>query len=541
MSDSTGHPAQTAAAPAVDTEPVAEQRQAGGGGLLARNTAANWAWYLVVLVSGFIVPRLVDEYQGQRLLGVWDFAWSLVVYVALLAFGITSAVNRYVARHRARGEWEELNQIINTSLLLLLGGGVLGIAAALGLTLAVPWFLQESSPEIVAVARLLVLLLAVKAALQLPAGVFNGVITGFERFDLLNIIRIARDVAVLAGMAAALLMGYGLIALAAILLIGELLGDGAKLCVARRICPELRLSLRLCQRAAARHVLSFGGKTMLQSLAQGGIYQGSSLIVAYFLGPAALAIFARQRSLVMHAMRFTKQYAQVFIPRSSTLQAEGDEVALRQTLILTTRCGLYVALPLLLILLVLGGPILHVWMGAAYQAPYVLAIMVLGHLLYLPQLGVYSVLMGLNLHGVPAKFDLLAAVCSVILGVVLLGFFGGGLISAAVAMTAPLALSGGLAMPLYACRRLHLSPGMYFSEAARAPVLSVLPLTIWLIAVRVALPQEPLRSLLLGGAGGMALTAFVYLVWVVPAPWRMRLPFVPRLERLFGRVTGAAE
>lgn len=94
-----------------DKSTVAKHDDSGRSGGVARSVLANGAWYAVVVVSGFVVPRLIADYRGQPLPGIWDLGWSLVVYVSFLAFGITSAVNRYVARYRTTFDWESLNSI----------------------------------------------------------------------------------------------------------------------------------------------------------------------------------------------------------------------------------------------------------------------------------------------------------------------------------------------------------------------------------------------------------------------------------------------
>ena len=107
-------------------------------------------------------------------------------------------------------------------------------------------------------------------------------------------------------------------------------------------------------------------------------------MIGVFLGPMALAVYARQRALVVHALNFVKQYAQVFIPRSSALDAEDDHASLRKILIQTSKYGMLITLPIMLILGIMAQPLLTVWMGTDYSAPWVLGIMVLGHAIYVP-------------------------------------------------------------------------------------------------------------------------------------------------------------
>ena len=72
-----------------------------GRNRLFRNVLSSWAGHLVFIISGFIMPRMIDTHAGQSGLGVWDFGWSLVSYFGFVQAGICSSVNRYMAKYRA--------------------------------------------------------------------------------------------------------------------------------------------------------------------------------------------------------------------------------------------------------------------------------------------------------------------------------------------------------------------------------------------------------------------------------------------------------
>ena len=81
---------------------------------LVSNVLFSWSAHFVFIAAGFIMPRMIDRRLGQELLGVWDFAWSLVSYFGLVQMGLTSSVNRYVARYRAVGDISGVNQVVSS-------------------------------------------------------------------------------------------------------------------------------------------------------------------------------------------------------------------------------------------------------------------------------------------------------------------------------------------------------------------------------------------------------------------------------------------
>jgi O-antigen/teichoic acid export membrane protein len=497
-----------------------------------RNVGTNWIVYFVVLVTGLVIPRLIDIKEGQELLGVWDFGWSLVAYVALLSLGVVSAVNRYVARYTAVQDWEGLNTAVNSALALFLGSFGIGVLLSLVFVALVPVLLHQADPANISVARWTIRLLTLAASMKLPIGAIEGVLTGHERYDLLNMVRAGREITSVVAMSWLLINGFGLEAIAALHLVAEIAAGGVKVAVVRRICPELRFAPSWVRRAMLVEMLGFGGKTLLQGFARTGLYQLNTILVAYFLGPIVLAVYSRQRALVLHAVRFLKKYSLVFVPTSGRLDAKGDTAGLQDLLMTTSRYGFHIALPIIALFLVMGGPLLEVWMGPVYKAPWILAVLALGHTLALPQESAYSILVGMGRHGYPSLIELVAAVCGVGLCAVALGALGGGMLSAALAVAIPVTVAGGLVAPWYACRLLRLSVWRYARAAMVAPVLAVLPFVVALLIARWAWPDSAFRALMYGvGAGGVVLAA-VYWVWVVPPSLRAKVARIAGLRRL---------
>ncbi len=492
-------------------------------GLITRGVLSNWAWYALVIVSGLIAPRVIGDLRGRELLGVWDFAWSLTVWVHLLALGLADAIARYVARYRAQRAWDDLSDAVNAALFWMSGALLAGVALTVALMFWTPHLLPEASAESITVARRVVLLLGIGAGLQILFAPFNSIITGYARFDLLNLIRGGRDGAILVLLVTLLFSGYGLVAVSLAVLIVEVASDCVKVIVARRLCPQLHLAPWRLKPPVLKDLLIFGGKSIVQDLSRAALYQANSIIVAYYLGPATLAVYARQRALVMHALRFVKQYAQVFLPSSSFLDARGERAALRRLLILSSKYGMYVTAPIMVILLLMGGPLLRVWMGPEYEAPDVLAILAIGHVLALSQMGAYSILAGLGRHGLPAFLNALGAGVSVVMALLLLGPWKGGMLGAAVAVAAPTTVTNGLLIPLIACLVLGVPLGRYTREFLAGPTLACIPLAIILWAARWLFPDAPWRAVLIGLSAGGGVTAWVYWAFVLPDDIRRKI------------------
>jgi len=485
---------------------------------LTRAVLSNWAGYAVMVVTGFVMPRLISDELGQKMLGLWDFAWALVSYTELLRLGIVGAASRYVARFAELNDWTSLNRIVSTCAMLLLCSFLVACGLIAVLVILTPALIKENDPLIVDYARQLVVLMGLSAALQLPLALYQGVLTGFQRFDLKNAIRGIIQLAGLIAMIWLVTHGYGLASLAIAILAIEVGCALVYMVVSHRIFKPLRIAPSLITRKSIANVLGFGGKSVMRDLARSSLYQASALIVSAFLGLSALGVYARQRSLVMSVQRILAQFGNVFAPTASALHAKNDVTALRSLLIKSGRYGYFLALPFVAILTISGGPLVRVWMrDPAYEVPLVLAIFALGHLVSLAHRGVFMILVGMNRHGWSALSEMIVALASIPLGLVFVGVFKWGLVGAALAVALPVAVGGGLAPAYFACRALNVPMDRYFRRVLGMPLLAVSPLVVCLLVARLLLPGEPFWQLVAGAGAGGALLIPVYWWMVVPA------------------------
>jgi len=490
---------------------------------LARNVLAAWTGYVLVAVSGFVLPRLIDRHGSREAVGLWDYGWSLTFYVQLLSIGVGSAVNRYVARHRANADWDSLNAIVNSCLALMCASFAIGLVGIATVALFLPRLVADLGGEAILTGRWTIMLLGATAALKLPFSVFNGVIQGFERLDLLNLSRGVRDIILMFLMIGLLLMGYGLVCLATVILAAEVGASVAKIITSRRVCPHLRVRPRYVRWSVLREVAAFGGHTIVYNVARIGLYQGNSMLVAYFLGTGPLAIYSRQRVLVMQVRAFLNQYAQVFVPRSSALHAKGETGALADLVVRGTRYGLFATLPMAAVMLVLGGPVVRLWMGPDYEAPWILAILVLGHLLSMPQQHLYMIMLGMGQHSRLSLAEPIGSIFSLLAAVVALGLFGWGPTGAAIAVALPVTVTGGVIAPLLACRVLRISPRDYVRRVGLLPFVLVLPFAAALLAGRWWAGDDAMRAVVAGMGPGSVILAVVYWKWAIPASMRERI------------------
>ena len=505
--------------------PTGAGEDAFGRNRIVSNVLWSWGAHLVLVAAGFVLPRMIDRSLGQGLLGVWDLCWSLVSYFTLLQGGIVSAVNRYVARHRAVNDIAGLNIAVSSVTCLLT---VLGLVSA-GLSVAaaywLPVFLGARLGPDIDDAQWCVLLLGLSFSLELGTAGIAGVITGCHRWDLHNLIHVGTYGLRVIAMVVALALGWGLPALAAINLAAELLGRCVRITAAYRVCPGLRPRPGLVRWHTAREMIGFGGKTFAMEASDILLNQSVAVLIAWVLGPAALAIFARPRALVHHVGVFAAKMAYVVSPTASALQSAGNHQEIRDLLIRVTRYAAYFVLPPVAVLAILGDSVLHLWMGPNYAAGAVLGILSIGLAGAMVHDPLRRILAGMNLHGVLALTRGVAVTLAIGGVWIALQRPDVSLVMVSLLLVVPCAICDGMVAPFLACRRVGLSAAAFWHQAWLSPLLCVAPLIVILLAIRLWAPPDPLARLGLAALAGLLVVAPLYWMRAIPhsAPILARL------------------
>jgi O-antigen/teichoic acid export membrane protein len=490
---------------------------------ILRNTLSSWGGQLVFVVAGFLMPRMIDHYTGQVSLGIWDFSWSLVSYFGLASLGVGSSVNRYVARFRAAGETDKLNEAISSVVYIQIVVACLAAMLTAASVLALPHFFKDNLGKEMGDAQWVVGLLGASLAVQMLFDTSRGIITGCHRWDLHNAINSLSYGITVIGMVILLILGGGLRGLGAVYLAVMLVTEICRYRLSRKTCPELRIRFRYASWNQAREMFSFGVKTIIIYLCPLILVQGSSILVARHLGPSALAVFSRPSGLLRNALVFVAKYAMILTPTAGSLQSAGMHEDIRTLIYKATRNSLAMTLPIVLLLAFLGGPLLQVWMGPRYEGGQLMAILAIGSFLPMTMQPVMAILAGMNSHGIIGKWNLLLTILTMGIGWGVMNFMGWSLTGGALLVAASATLANGVTILLYACWKFKFSLREYLRESFVLPLLACIPLALFLMEVRSLLSGRPFLAVMTGGVGSVAILVPIYWKYIIGQELQSRI------------------
>ena len=285
---------------------------------MVRSTASNLAGQVLVLATWFVLTPFVVHELGATKYGLWVLVASLVAYGDLLDLGVGGAVTKYVAELRPRGQSEEASALIATALWIYSGVGLLVIAASVPLTLVFPDLFHIAGP-LRDDARWVVFLTGLALGVKLPAATAYAVLRGLQRFDLVNVISVCSTLVQAASTVAVLLLGWGVVGLAALVVPLTLLTQIPMQIVIRRVAPDLRLGWRGAHSRLVRTVASFSFALFVSNSAGVVKTKTDEIVIARALPLATVAPYSIARRLSELPTILTYQFVRVLLPLASEL------------------------------------------------------------------------------------------------------------------------------------------------------------------------------------------------------------------------------
>ncbi|HEX4613928.1 MAG TPA: oligosaccharide flippase family protein [Urbifossiella sp.] len=446
---------------------------------LAVAAATNWAAFACAMgVSFFMAPYLIRG-LGDARYGVWCVVEGILAYFTLLDMGVAACLVRFVARHHAAGERDELNRLVSACLAVFLAaaGAVVVVGAAL-VPVVAPG-LERKLGESGDIPAFMLLMLANLAA-ALPLSVFPTLLDGLQRFGAKSAVRLLFLGLRVAGVVAVMETGPGLLRLAVVFTITNLLEHAAAAVLAYRYLPGLHISRGLVDRETLKRVRGYSVDSFLAMLAGRITVQTGAVVVGGLLTVTAAAHYAVAARLVETAKGLLRSATTTLTPAVSAREATGDLAGVRRVFLDGTRWVLYLVLPIHLGLLAFGRPFLARWVGGEEYADHCFptaAILSTTLTIGVAQSVAARILYGMGRLRLFARLALVEAALNLGLSLGLVGPYG--LEGVAAAVAGPNLLFCVFAIG-YAAWVLEVGAGTYLRSAWLRPLLAaVVPAAVW--------------------------------------------------------------
>jgi O-antigen/teichoic acid export membrane protein len=281
------------------------------------------------------------------------------------------------------------------------------------------------------------------------------------------------------------------------------------MCIARRVAP-IRLSMRQVDGSAFRAMIGYGTFAFIILIAEKLRFQSDVTVIGALLSTTAITSFTIGSKLVEYSTYAVRGMAQIFTPMSSQLHAAGNFPLLRRTLVAGSRACALIVFPLCVILIILGKPILELWVGAKYLSSYpILVILAIPRSIYLAQSASTKMLMGMGKHRWLAIMLLLEGLANVSLSILLARRFG--VMGVALGTAIPLVVTGLFFLPYHVSCHLGMAVSTFLRRSYSMPAAICVPFAGVLLLLQHEFPTHSFRALMLQlTCGGLVYCAGLY-------------------------------
>jgi len=504
---------------------------------LVHNTIFNVITLASGTAIGFFLIRFCLVHLGEAKYGLWVLIGSIFQYRRLLDIGMNSSINRYIPVGLARDDQDAIQRILSTSFFFF---------SALAVVLAVvsliiyqhigTWFTISS--DMVGMAGVLVLVVGASFAIAMPLQLSGALLSGLQRYDLLNLAELVMLVVRTALVVVLLRQGYGLLTMGLLFGISEILVRIVQFVWARRLLPNVPITLRKVDFRLLREMLAYGINTFLYTTAVLIICKASDVVIAVFIGTAEVSQFAVALAGVLLLSQFLRTFTAAIKPAISDLDARDEHARVREISFLMQKYTLLLIIPAACFLIVMGKEFLQVWVGDKFPEPHVLhnlsvilAILTVGHALQLTQHSNFVVLVGKGQHRLFGVFTAVMALLCVGASIASIRLFNLGLMGVAWSNCVPMALMSIVILPVYFNRKMGVSMRESVSRIWWPAALGCMPAVMMIAGWKYLSPPTSWLSLGLVVVLAAAMTGLSAWHMSLTLPERTRLTKILAISR----------
>jgi O-antigen/teichoic acid export membrane protein len=340
----------------------------GHARVLITGVFLNWIAFAVAVIVSFFLSPFVVHHLGNAAYGVWILANSSIAYMALFDLGLRGAVTHFVAKHHALGQHLESSRAVSVALGFRLLIGLAVTVASLTLA-ALATRIFRIPVDLWVPTRWTMIITGLNLSLTLMLGVFGGVLTGLQRFDVVSTLAVSQTLLGGAGTVWVLGAGHGIVLLAIMQLAISLLLGMLTIIWCFRAYPELQLGVHFVNKEIFQDLWRYSFYLFVIAGTGQIIYYTDNLVVGAFLSAAAVTFYSIGGRFIEYLGQLSSSLAQTFMPLASNLAAKERPDQLRRLLIQGTRAALFVSLPIAWALFFRGDTFIGLWMGHEYAQP----------------------------------------------------------------------------------------------------------------------------------------------------------------------------
>lgn len=320
---------------------------------------------LVVAIVNFILFPFIVGHVGKEVYGIYLIVLSLTGYLALMDFGVMSALTKYVSEYRGKEDEKGITSIISASFSFYVLIGIIIATTLFIMSMTFQNFIN-TKPEDVVTTRQLFMIAACSAIFVWPMSTFKGVTQGYNLWNMDASVSICSQILNAVATFTLLSMGFGIIFVFLFNQLFSVLGD-TFLCLYLKRKHKVKVIFPYTDWKVFRFIFNFSFFVFLSSLVAIFIFQIHNIMIGCFLTMSAVSVYAVAYNMQHYLRSISAILVSPFWTLASEMEGRKDIQGQRNLLLKGTKYVTAAFLPAIIIVLVYAEPFINYWVGPGFQ------------------------------------------------------------------------------------------------------------------------------------------------------------------------------
>jgi O-antigen/teichoic acid export membrane protein len=247
-----------------------------------------------------------------------------------------------------------------------------------------------------------------------------------------------------------------------------------------------------------------------------------NVVIGAALGTSAVAVYAVALRVADYQRQLSNQFNGLLFPVAVRFGTGGRRAELESMLVEGTRIALIMVTGVTICVMGLGGPLIAVWMGPAFQPGVIpLYVLAITGIVLVGQGPLGNILLATGRHRLVAFSSLAEAIANLILSVLLVRRFG--MLGVAIGTAVPIVIANLFVLLPAACRMLGYRPLAFLRIVLAAPATGAVPAVAACVMMRFAWPPDTLLTVL--SEGVIIYLVYAGSVWAFGVPRNVRASY----------------
>lgn len=447
------------------------------------------ALVITSIIAFFMMPFLIHN-LGDRYYGLWVIIGSIASYYGIFSWGIISALDRFIAKHYANGDWETISRISSTSFVIF---SVMGVIVLLLSIVSIPLcnvFLTDATE--IAIFKKLLIISGFCLMVQFTTGVFSGILSAFLRYDLLAITEILKAVFRGALIVLAISNDYGLPTLAMVLLITDSLAIILQVYFVKTIFPQITFRFDSTQ---VKELLGYGIVSSFAGVTEMLRVRLIPIFVASLNGVEFVVVYSIALRLMEYFQQFIRNAIGMFVPVFSLFENDSDKV--KKVFNLSLTVSIIITLFMGYSVLLYSKSFITLWVGTKYTSSYTITtILTLPFVIILAQTPIKELFYGVAKQKYCFYLYIAEIVLFFVFSIVFNKYFG--FYGIAVGFLVSVVIPELVVFPTLAAIILKIKVSTVYNNMVMITIKTSIPFAIFYFIYQLHIPTSYLEILLFG-------------------------------------------